>query len=119
LGIEDRVKVYVGAQYPILHDYKSYLYEVQLFGKPIDYLGAYAKPQPSPSQLVPPPDGFATHTRPAKKDAVDFIIQTIHRFPHEVTILEIAPPTNMGLAIRKDPTIVPLIKQIVTMAGQI
>jgi inosine-uridine nucleoside N-ribohydrolase len=25
----------------------------------------------------------------------------------------------MGLAIRKDPTIVPLIKQIVTMAGQI
>ena len=32
LGIEDRVKVYVGAQYPLLHDYKSYLYEVQLFG---------------------------------------------------------------------------------------
>src|SRR4051812_20459011 len=32
LGIEHRVKVYVGAQYPILHDYKSYLYEVQLFG---------------------------------------------------------------------------------------
>ncbi len=66
-----------------------------------------------------PPDGFATHTKPAKKDAVDFIIETIHRFPHEVTILEIAPPTNMALAIRKDPTIVPLIKQIVTMAGQI
>jgi inosine-uridine nucleoside N-ribohydrolase len=69
--------------------------------------------------LVPPPDEFATHTRRAKKNAVDFIIETIHRFPHEVTILEIAPPTNMALAIRKDPTIVPLIKQIVTMAGQI
>jgi len=56
---------------------------------------------------------------PRKTDAVDFIIDTIHQFPHEVTILEIAPPTNLGLAIRKDPTIVPLIKQIVTMAGQI
>jgi len=119
LGIEDRVKVYVGAQYPLLHDYKSYLYEVQKFGPPIDYVGAYSQPQPSPNDLVPPPDGFAKHTKPAKKDAVDFIIETIHRFPHEVTILEIAPPTNMGLAIRKDPTIVPLIKQIVTMAGQI
>jgi inosine-uridine nucleoside N-ribohydrolase len=120
LGIEDRVKVYVGAQYPLLHDYKSYLYEVQLFGPRTQYVGAYAKTQPAgPGDLVPPPDGFATHTRPAKEDAVDFIIETIHRFPHEVTILEIAPPTNMALAIRKDPTIVPLIKQIVTMAGQI
>jgi inosine-uridine nucleoside N-ribohydrolase len=119
LGIENRVRVYVGAQYPLLHDYKSYLYEEQLFGKPIDYVGAYASPQPSPNQLVPPPDGFATHTKPAKQDAVDFIIETVHRYPHEVTILEIAPPTNMALAIRKDPTIVPLIKQIVTMAGQI
>jgi purine nucleosidase len=119
LGIEDRVKVYVGSQYPLLHDYKSYLYEQLLFGPPIDYVGAYSSTQPtSPSQLVPPPDGFAKHTRPAFLDAVDFIIETIHRYPHQVTILEIAPPTNLALALRKDPTIAPLIKQIVTMAGQ-
>jgi inosine-uridine nucleoside N-ribohydrolase len=31
LGIENRVKVYVGSQYPLLHDYKSYLYEELLF----------------------------------------------------------------------------------------
>ena len=43
----------------------------------------------------------------------------IHRYPHEVSILEVAPPTNLAMAIRKDPTIIPLIKQIVTMAGQI
>jgi len=99
---------------------KSYLYEVQLFGPRTQYVGAYRKTQPAgPGDLVLPPDGFATHAKPAKEDAVDFIIETIHRFPHVVTILEIAPPTNMGLAIRKDATIVPLIKQIVTMAGQI
>jgi len=39
LGIENRVKVYVGSQYPIMHDYKSFLYEVSLFGPPIDYVG--------------------------------------------------------------------------------
>src|ERR1700722_7765899 len=119
LGIENRVKVYVGAQYPLLHDYKSYLFEVSKFGPPIDYVGAYTDPQPDPNKLLPPKDGFATHTRPAAQDAVDFIIETIHRYPHEVTILEIAPPTNLALAIRKDPTIVPLIKKLVTMAGQI
>jgi inosine-uridine nucleoside N-ribohydrolase len=78
----------------------------------------YAAPQPDPNQLVPPPDGFATHTKTAREDAVDFIIRTIHRYPHQVSFLEIAPPTNLAMAIRKDPTIVPLIKQIITMAGQ-
>ena len=118
MGIQNHVQVYVGSDYPILHDYNDYLYEEQLFGPPIDYVGAYSAPPPNPNQLVPPPGGFA-HIKPAKTDAVDFIIDTIHQFPNEVTILEIAPPTNLALAIRKDPTIVPLIKQIVTMAGQI
>jgi inosine-uridine nucleoside N-ribohydrolase len=119
LGIEHRVKVYVGAQYPLLHDYNSYLYEQILFGPPIGYVGAYSKPQPDPDNLVPPADGFATHTRPAKKDAARFIIDTVHRYPHEVTILAIGPFTNVALAMREDPTIVPLIKQIVIMGGQI
>jgi inosine-uridine nucleoside N-ribohydrolase len=118
LGIEHRVKVYVGSQYPLLHNYQSFLYEQLLFGQPIDYVGAYAGPQPTADQIVPPPDGFATHTKTADKDAVDFMIETIHHYPHEVTILEIAPPTNLAIAIRKDPTIVPLIKQVITMAGQ-
>ncbi|MBV8142067.1 MAG: nucleoside hydrolase [Acidobacteriaceae bacterium] len=118
LGIEDRVKVYVGSQYPLLHNYQSFLYEEFLYGQPIDYVGAFAGPQPTPSQIVPPPDGLAKHTKPAEKDAVDFMIEAIHCHPHEVTILEIAPPTNLAIAIRKDPTIVPLIKQVITMAGQ-
>jgi inosine-uridine nucleoside N-ribohydrolase len=120
LGIEHSVGVYVGAKYPLLHDYAAYLDEVATFGPAIDYVGAFASPPPtSPSDLVPPPDGFATHTRPQRQHAVDFLIEQIHRYPHQVSILEIAPPTNLALAIRKDPTIVPLIKQIVTMAGQI
>jgi len=117
LGIERRVKVYAGAPYPLLHDYKSYLYEQLLIGPAVDYVGAFASAPTD--QLVPPPDGFATHTRPAELDAVDFIIDAVHRYPHEVTILEIAPPTNLALAIRKDPSIVPLINKVVTMAGQI
>jgi inosine-uridine nucleoside N-ribohydrolase len=119
MGIEDRVKVYLGAQYPLLHDYNSYLLELTLFGPATNYVGAYSNTQPGPGDLVPPPDGFATHTRPAKEDAVRFLIETIHRYPHEVTILAIGPLTNLALAMREDPTILPLIKRIVIMGGQI
>ena len=120
LGIERSVGVFVGAKYPLLHDYNTYLLEVAKFGPPIDYVGAFSSPPPtSSSDLVPPPDGFATHTRPQRQPAIDFIIEQVHRYPHQVSILEIAPPTNLAMAIRKDPSIVPLIKQVVTMAGQI
>ncbi len=119
LGIEHQVKVYVGAQYPLLHDYNSYLLELSLFGPRKDYVGAYSKPQPDPKNLVAPPDGFATHTRPAQEDAVNFLIDSIHRYPHEVTILALGPFTNVALAMRLDPSIIPLIKQIVIMGGQI
>jgi inosine-uridine nucleoside N-ribohydrolase len=118
MGVEHRVKVYAGSQYPLVHDYKAYLYEALQFNGS-DYLGAYSAPQPSPSQLVAPPDGFATHTKPARKDAVDFIIESVHRYPHEVSLLTIGPLTNVAIAMRKDPTIVPLIKQIVYMGGQV
>jgi inosine-uridine nucleoside N-ribohydrolase len=120
LGIERSVGIYVGAKYPLLHDYAAYLDEVATFGPPVDYVGAFSSPPPrSPGDVVPPPDGLATHTRPRRQHAVDFIIEQVHRYPHQVSILEIAPPTNLAMAIRKDPSIVPLIRQVVTMAGQI
>jgi inosine-uridine nucleoside N-ribohydrolase len=119
LGIEHKVRVYVGAQFPLLHDYNSYQLELLLFGPRTAYVGAYRTPPPGPGDIVPPPDGFATHTRAAKKDAVRFLIETIHRYPHEVTILAIGLLTNLALAIREDPAIVPLIKHIVIMGGQI
>jgi inosine-uridine nucleoside N-ribohydrolase len=120
MGIADKVGVYVGCDYPILHDYNDYLLEVALFGAPKDYVGAYSTPEPtSRSQLTPPPDGFARGIKPQELNAVDFLIQTFHKYPHQVTLLAIGPLTNVALAMRKDPTIIPLIKQIVIMGGQI
>ncbi len=118
LGIEHKVRIHPGTQYPLLHDYKSYLYEKAIFTGS-DYVGAYASAPPTPSQIVPPPDGLATHTRPSSVNAVDFIIRTVHKYPHEVTLLTIGPLTNVAIAMREDPSIVPLIKRIVFMGGQI
>ena len=49
--------------------------------------------------------------------AVDFIIEQVHKYPHEVTIVLIGPYTNMAMAIKKDPTIKSLVKEIRIMGG--
>jgi inosine-uridine nucleoside N-ribohydrolase len=117
LGLENKVGVYAGAEIPFLHDYASFQQEKLLFGNATAYTAAYKNPPTK--ELVSPPDGFATHTVPQKQHAVDFIIETIHRYPGEVTLLAIGPLTNIAIAIRKDPSIVPMIKDIVIMGGQI
>ncbi|GAQ90650.1 hypothetical protein KFL_006680010 [Klebsormidium nitens] len=118
LGIATRVGVYAGAAEPFPHTFANYTEEVALFGDAIDYVGAYATPPPSASDLVPPPDGFASATQPKAMNAVDFIIEQVKKYPGEVTILEIAPAENVANAILKDPSIVPLVKQVVTQGGQ-
>ena len=40
----------------------------------------------------------------------DVIIELVHKYPHEITIIGVGPETNLALAILKDPTIVPLVK---------
>jgi inosine-uridine nucleoside N-ribohydrolase len=49
----------------------------------------------------------------------DLIIETIHKYPHEVTLIPVGPLTNIALAVSKDPSIVGLIKDIVIMGGSI
>ena len=49
--------------------------------------------------------------------AVDLIIELIHKYPKEITLLCIGPMTNIALAILKDPSIVPLVKNVVSMGG--
>ncbi len=57
--------------------------------------------------------------RPDTRFAPDLIIQLVHAHPHEITLLPIGPLTNIALAISKDPSIVPLVKEVVLMGGGI
>ena len=57
-----------------------------------------------------------------KKDprwAPDLIIELVHANPHEITLVPIGPLTNIALAIEKDPSIVPLVKEVIIMGGSI
>jgi purine nucleosidase len=49
----------------------------------------------------------------------DLIIQMVHASPHEITLVPVGPLTNIALAIEKDPSIVPLVKEVVLMGGSL
>jgi len=49
----------------------------------------------------------------------DLIIELVHKYPHEITLIPVAPLTNIALAVSKDPSIVSLVKDIVIMGGSI
>lgn len=49
----------------------------------------------------------------------DLIIELVHKFPHEITLVPVGPLTNIALAVSKDPSIVPLVKEVILMGGSI
>ncbi|MDH3402097.1 MAG: nucleoside hydrolase [Acidobacteriota bacterium] len=51
--------------------------------------------------------------------APDLIIDLVHAMPGEITLVPVGPLTNIALALLKDPTIVPLVKEVVIMGGSI
>ena len=117
LGIADDVGVYAGANFPLVHDPKSFESERSLFGFGESWQTALHRPQPTEDNLEAPFDGFAQSTKVQDEDAIDFIVDTVKANPGEVSLLVIGPVTNVALAIRKNPEIVPMIKQIVYMGG--
>jgi len=70
-------------------------------------------------------NGLANVELPTSKCKVDarfgpdLIIQLIHAAPHEITLVPVGPLTNIALAVEKDPSIVPLVKEVILMGGSI
>jgi len=117
MGVADKVKVYPGAPYPLLHDQATLPLEQGLFGK--GYSGAFAKPRPNADELTAPPDGFAQGVKAEEKNGVDYLVETIKAHPRDLTILAVGPLTNLALAFRKNPEGVPMVKRIVYMGGAV
>jgi purine nucleosidase len=59
------------------------------------------------------------HSSPILQHGSDFLIETILASPGEITLVAIAPLTNVALAIRKEPRIVEALKEIIIMGGAI
>ena len=62
-----------------------------------------------------PPSKFKVDPR----FGTDLIIQLVHAAPHEITLVPVGPRTNIALAAEIDPSIVPLVKEVILMGGSI
>jgi inosine-uridine nucleoside N-ribohydrolase len=49
----------------------------------------------------------------------DLIIEMVHKYPHELTLIPVGPLTNIALAVSKDPSIAYLVRDVVIMGGSI
>lgn len=110
------VPVYRGTDTPLSGNRQKELpLEEKLYG-PSQYIGSWARPRPpSYLDLPHPPYGGYPKGKPAKGAAANFIIREVRKYPHQVTIMAAGALTNVALAIRQDPGIVPLVKRIVYM----
>ena len=57
-------------------------------------------------------DNWSKH---CQTDGADFIVSTVKQFPNEVTIISIGIPTNIAIAFKRCPAIIPLVKEIIIM----
>lgn len=102
------VEVYPGINFPLKAKIDDLIPPNIRQKEKLDENGLYLIPQYDPS--------MEAYTL-GDMNAVDFIIEQVHKFPHEVIIVPIGPLTNIASAISKDPSIVPLIKEIRIMGG--
>lgn len=65
------------------------------------------------AQLPPP------HRQPSNQHAVDLLIERIMAAPGEITVVAVAPLTNLALAIRREPRLAEAIGQVIIMGGAI
>jgi purine nucleosidase len=114
------VKVYPGAEYPLVRTFEETKIDAQIYGT-VTWMGAWSwnKPNFHDAGVIPPmPEGSPT-TKAASEDAAHFMIRMVHTYPHQVTIFGAGPLTNIALAVRLDTHFAELAKELVIMGGSL
>jgi inosine-uridine nucleoside N-ribohydrolase len=63
-------------------------------------------------------EDFQTY-KPIATPAVEFLAQTIRKYPKQLTLIAVGPLQNIGDLVRMHPDVVPLVKRVVLMSGSI
>lgn len=113
------VPVYAGAEFPMINRKPEALLRYDLYGghRLDPWLGAFNRGNTGPDEVKPleAPYGRFADIKPQEEHAVNFIIRTIRENPGEVYLYVGGPLTNIGLAVRMAPDIVPLTKEVIFM----
>jgi purine nucleosidase len=112
------IPVLPGAVFPLVRRRDETLLWEQLYGK-VAFSGAWDERWWHEPFVVPPlPEGQPA-TKPSDEDAAHFLIRMVHKHPHEVTIYEGGPMTNLASAISIDPEFPALARELVFMGGSL
>ncbi len=112
------IPVVPGAEYPLVRRKEdTELWERQ-YGS-VSWVGAWTpRLYHPPDQLGDMPEGTPT-TKPLDEDAAHFLVRMVRKYPHEISIYEGGPMTNLALAIALDPGFASLAKELVFMGASL
>lgn len=112
------IPVIPGAAFPLVRRRDESQIWQERYGK-VAYAGAWDDRWWHEPFVVPTlPEGLPT-TKPSDEDAAHFLIRMVHRYPHEVTIYEGGPMTNLAVATSIDPSFPELAQELVFMGGSL
>jgi inosine-uridine nucleoside N-ribohydrolase len=112
------VPVAAGAAEPLLQTGESMKMRHALWGpKPGDgWYGNWGKDVP-PSGTIRPAPGGPPKGKPVDKHAAELLIEMARKYPGELVLYTAGPVTNVALAVKLAPDIVPKIKKVYSMGG--
>ncbi len=110
------VPVVPGAEQPLINSKEEVeLWEAQ-YGE-FAFKGAWTPRLYHSPDVVPELEEGYPSTQPLKEHAANFIIRMVRKYPHEVTLWAGGPLTNIALAVRLDPELPSLAKELVLMGA--
>jgi purine nucleosidase len=112
------IPVVPGAVFPLVHRRKEAQLWQARYGK-VAFAGAWDDRWWHEHDVIPPLIEGEPHTKAADEDAAHFLIRMVHKYPHEVTIYEGGPMTNLALANAIDPHFAELAEGLVFMGGSL
>ena len=112
------IPVVPGAEYPLVRSKADTELWEQQYGS-VPWVGAWTPRRYHPAdQLGEMLEGKPT-SKPLDEDAAHFLVRMVRKYPHEITIYEGGPMTNLALAISIDPEFAGLAKELVFMGGSL
>ena len=112
------IPVVAGAENPLVRTKEQTEHDEEWYGT-FAWLGAWTPKYYHPAREVPPMLEGKPTTKPADEDAAHFLIRMVHKYPHDVTIYEGGPMTNLALAQTIDPEFASLAKELVFMGASL
>ena len=112
------IPVMRGAAFPLVRTREETQLWQERYGK-VAYAGAWDDRWWHEPFVVPPLAEGQPTTKAADEDAAHFLVRMVHKYPHQVTIYEGGPMTNLALAISLDPEFAGLAEELVFMGGSL